>query len=88
MKDSVEWKASVESPGQSGVYCSPWKARNPEKMYWTLKGNKQKKSSNNWLWNRHIGKFTRKLLCFSSFIRQHGDGFPLEDLGLETHAGP
>lgn len=84
MKDSVEWKARAESLGPSGVYCSPRKARNPKKMYW--KG-KKKKSSNNWLWNRHIRKFTRKLLCFSSFIHQHGDGFPLEDLGLETHAG-
>lgn len=84
MKDSVEWKARAESLGPSRVYCSPVEEAKPKKMYW--KG-KKKKSSNNWLWNRHIRKFTRKLLCFLSFIHQHGDGFPLEDLGLETHAG-
>lgn len=39
MKDSVEWKARAESLGPSGVYCSPWKARNPKKMYW--KGKKK-----------------------------------------------
>lgn len=85
MKDSVEWKVSMESLGPSVVYFSPWKTRSPKKMYWTLKG--KKKSSNNWLWNRRIRKFTRKLLCFSSFIHQHGHRFPLDDFGLEAHAG-
>lgn len=84
MKDSVEWKVSAESLVPSGVYASPWKARN-SKMYWTLKG--KKKSSNNWLWKQTHNKIHQKLLFFSSFIQQHGDRFPLEDFGLEAHVG-
>lgn len=73
MKDSVRWKVSAESLGLAVVNSSPWKARNP-KMYWTLKG--KKKSSNNWLWSRCIRKFTRELLCFSSFILYRELGSP------------
>jgi hypothetical protein len=40
-KELVEWKVSALSPVPSLVDSSPWKARNPKKMYWTLKGKKK-----------------------------------------------
>lgn len=57
MKDSVEWKVSAESLVPSGVYASPWKARNSKKMYWTLKGKKNLQTIG--FGNGHITKFTR-----------------------------
>lgn len=67
------------------LWWIPLHGRWRPKMYWTLKG--KKKSSNNWLWNRCIRKFTQKLLCFSSFIHQQGNWFPLQDFGLKAQAG-
>lgn len=64
----------------------PIEGEKPEDDVLDLK-RKRKKSSNSWLWNRCIRKFTRKLLCFPSFIHQRGDRFPLQGLGLEAHAG-
>lgn len=83
MKDSVEWKVSAESLRPSGVYSSPWKARNSKKMYWTLKGKKNLQTIGFGTVRR---KFTRKLLCFSSFIHHCGDRFPLEDSELGAQA--